>query len=176
MLHRRDGDPCNRRKPIMTIPTVQDRCLSFWRPGGNRLIVSLPCPSLRLLGTPSHPLEDVPHIPRMVCHPKFLSYHLSYALQVHKSVGKTAALASFNKMPSNSFFCSADSLSERPRWGLVRKASSPPCFSCCFQRETEEGETPINQLTSRTPLPSSNSRPPIMWCISNAQKEKNFIY
>ena len=33
MLHRRDGDPCNRRKPIMTIPTVQDRCLSSWRPG-----------------------------------------------------------------------------------------------------------------------------------------------
>jgi len=36
--------------------------------------------------------------------------------RVHKSVGKTAALASFNRMPSNSFFCSAVSLGERPGW------------------------------------------------------------
>jgi len=33
MLHWRDGDSRNRRKPIMMIPTVQDRCLSSWRPG-----------------------------------------------------------------------------------------------------------------------------------------------
>jgi len=33
MSHWRDGDPCNRRKPIMTIPTVQDQSLSPWRPG-----------------------------------------------------------------------------------------------------------------------------------------------
>ena len=114
MLHRRDGDPCNRRKPAMTIPTVQDRslllaprcgargveaysrfhrsarctvtglfspCPSLRAPGGNHLLVSLPRSSLWLLGAPSHPLEDVPHIPRMVCHPKIPSYHLGYALQ-----------------------------------------------------------------------------------------------
>jgi len=205
MVHQRDGDPCNRRKPIMTIPTVQDQCPSSWRPGAAHeglkhiaafidqhdvptmvtgLFFTLVHSSVRQSAIASSSRSRTRRSGFWGLHPILLRMYHAYPgwyvtpnsraitwatrFRVHKSVGKTAALAPFNRMPSNSFFCSAVSLGERPGWGLARKASSPPCFSRCFQRETEEGETPIKRLTSRTPLPSSNSRQPIMRRISNA--------
>ena len=111
-------------------------CLSLRAPGGASSSRSRACRS-GFWGLHLIPLRMYHTYPGWYVIPNSRAITWATRFGVHKSVGKTATLASFNRMPSNSFFCSAVSLGERPGWGLARKASSPPCFSCCFLRETK---------------------------------------
>jgi hypothetical protein len=118
MSHRRGSNLRNRRKPIMTIPTVQDRCLSSWRPGAahKRLkhiaafIDQYDWTTIRSRAR-RFGFWGLYPIPLRMCH-TYLGWYVTLnspaitwatRFRVHKSVGKLAALAPFNApLPSSS--------------------------------------------------------------------------